>query len=48
MDACAKTSWNEERAREAMAKPIAEGVRRTCMVCGGLEADDDPHQGCRS
>lgn len=46
--ACAAASWNEERAREAMADLIQEGGRRTCFVCGGLEGDDDPHTVCRA
>ena len=30
-----------------MAELIQEGGRRTCFVCGGLEADDDPHPLCK-
>jgi hypothetical protein len=44
--ACAAASWNQDNAREAMAELVQESRRRTCFVCGGLEADDDPHVAC--
>lgn len=45
--ACAAASWSESRAREAMDQLIAAGGRTTCIVCRGLEAQDDPHVDCR-